>query len=252
MPESKVMKQAVQEVRLTLGDGIVDVDLKKEHINYCLDFAMKVYRQRASNATAETGTIFKYKKFTQQYDLSDTDIVDIKEIKRNTIGSSAATDYTQDPFLMMYMNQMMHALNQNMTYGSIATVHIQHNYIKTLEQIVAGRIDYSWNPSTKILQIFNKIGRDEVFLLVTESYRSDEELLGDVYIRPWVISYAAAKAKMIMGEARSKFQTLAGPQGGVTLNGSELKQEAQAEMEKLDEQLQNSVTDDEGYNIYFG
>jgi hypothetical protein len=57
---------------------------------------------------------------------------------------------------------------------------------------------------------------------------------------------------MIMGEARSKFQTLAGPQGGVTLNGSELKQEAQAEMEKLDEQLQNSVTDDEGYNIYFG
>ena len=129
MPESKTMKQAVQEVKLTLGDGIVDVDLKKEHINYCLDFAMKVYRQRASNATAETGTIFKYKKFTQQYDLSDTDIVDIKEIKRNTIGSSAATDYTQDPFLMMYMNQMMHALNQNMTYGSIATVHIQHNYI---------------------------------------------------------------------------------------------------------------------------
>lgn len=252
MPESKIKKQAVQEVLLTLGHGLVDVDLQKEHLNYAIEFAAKVYRQRASNATSETGTIFKYKKFVQQYDLSDTDIVDIKEIRRNTIGSSAATDYTQDPFLMMYINQMMHALNQNMTYGSIATVHIQHNYIKTLEQIVAGRIDYAWNPSTKILQIFNKIGRDEVFLLVTESQRSDDELLNDVYIRPWLISYAVAKAKAIMGEGRSKFQTLAGPNGGVTLNGNELKQEAQQEMEKLEEQLQSSVTDDEGYNIYFG
>lgn len=252
MPESKTKRDVVQEVMLTLGHGLVDVDLKKEHINYAIKFAINVYRQRASNATAETGTIFKYKKFVQKYDLSDTDIVDIKDIKRNTLGSSAAADYSQDPFLMMYTNQMMGALNQNMTYGSISTVHIQHSYIKTLEQIVAGRIDYAWNPSTKVLQIFNKIARDEVFLLVSETQRSEDELLNDTYVRPWVVLYAVAKSKAILGEARSKFQTLAGPNGGVTLNGNELKQEAQQEMEKLEEQLQSSVTDDEGYNIYFG
>lgn len=252
MPESKVRKAAVQEVIMSLGGGLINVELKKEHLAFCIDYAVKIYRQRAANATSEVGHIFKYKKFVQQYDLSDTDIVDIQEIKRNVLGSSAAADYTQDPFLMMYVNQMMHALNQNMTYGSIATVHIQRGYLKTLEQVVAGRIDYAWNSSTKVLQIFNKIGRDEVFLLVTRSFRSVDELLQDPYASAWIVAYATAKAKTILGEARGKFQTLAGPNGGVTMNGNELKSEAQQEMEKLEEQLKNSTADTEGYGIFIG
>lgn len=252
MPESKTRKGAMKEVMMSLGGGVINVDLSKDQENFALDYALKIYRQRASNATHEVGIIFKYKKFTQRYDLGDSYIVDIKAIHRNVIGSSAANDYEQDPFLMMYVNQMMNAVNQNMAYGSIATIHMQHNYIKTLEQITAGRIDYVWNNSTKILDIFNKIGRDEVFTFIVEAYREDDELLNDTYVRPWLIAYAVAKAKMMMGEIRSKFQTLAGPGGGVTLNGSELKQEAQAEMEKLDEQLQNEVTSDEGYEIFFG
>lgn len=252
MPESKARKSAIKEIMMTLGAGMIDIELTKDQQNYALDFALNVYRQRASNATAETGIIFKYKKFVQRYDLSDSNIVDIKAIHRNKLGSSAANDYEQDPFLMMYVNQMMYALNQNMTYGSIATIHIQHNYLKTLEQITAGRIDYVWNPSTKILDIFNKIGRDEVFIIIAETYREDDELLNDPYVKPWLVSYAVAKAKMILGEIRGKFQTLAGPGGGVTLNGSELKQEAQAEMEKLDEQLKNDITSDEGYDIFYG
>jgi hypothetical protein len=40
-----------------------------------------------------------------------------------------------------------------------------------------------------------------------------------------------------VGEAREKFNTIAGPSGGTSLNGSALKTEAQAEMEKLQEDL---------------
>ena len=43
----------------------------------------------------------------------------------------------------------------------------------------------------------------------------------------------------MLGEARSKFSTIAGPGGGTTLNGDTLKAEAQAEMEKLDQDLSN-------------
>ena len=41
----------------------------------------------------------------------------------------------------------------------------------------------------------------------------------------------------MIGEARSKFATLPGAQGGVSLNGDALKAEAAVEIEKLETEL---------------
>ena len=62
-------------------------------------------------------------------------------------------------------------------------------------------------------------------------------LFNDTYAFPWIQDYAYSFSKRILGEARSKFSQIAGPQGGATLNGDTLKQEAQQEMEKLEEDL---------------
>ena len=50
-----------------------------------------------------------------------------------------------------------------------------------------------------------------------------------------------AFAKSILGQARGKFATIAGPQGGTTLNGAALLAEAQTEMLALEEDLKNYV-----------
>jgi len=63
--------------------------------------------------------------------------------------------------------------------------------------------------------------------------------LGDIYIKPWLKSYALAEAKMMLGQAREKFASIAGPQGGTTLNGASLKSEAAAEKELLLTDLKN-------------
>ena len=47
--------------------------------------------------------------------------------------------------------------------------------------------------------------------------------------------------KQIIGEARSKFATIAGPQGGGSLNGNDLKSEAKEEIEALLDDLKNYV-----------
>jgi hypothetical protein len=44
---------------------------------------------------------------------------------------------------------------------------------------------------------------------------------------------------MMIGEAREKFGTIAGPQGGGTLNGTAMKSEAQTQMDALLLQLVN-------------
>ena len=41
----------------------------------------------------------------------------------------------------------------------------------------------------------------------------------------------------MLSEARGKFNTIAGPQGGTSLNADVLRQDAQASMEKLEQDL---------------
>jgi hypothetical protein len=66
-------------------------------------------------------------------------------------------------------------------------------------------------------------------------------LLNDHMISPWIQEYAYAFAKGILGEARSKFAQLAGPQGGTQLNGTALISESREEMQKLEEDLKTYV-----------
>ncbi len=53
--------------------------------------------------------------------------------------------------------------------------------------------------------------------------------------------YPFGFAKLIVGEAREKYASLPGPQGGTQLNGATLKGEAKAEMEKLEQELKDFV-----------
>ena len=67
--------------------------------------------------------------------------------------------------------------------------------------------------------------------------KPDSMLLNDHMIFPWIQDYALALAKDMLGQAREKFATIAGPQGGTQLNGGALKTEAKAEMDALEEEL---------------
>ena len=46
---------------------------------------------------------------------------------------------------------------------------------------------------------------------------------------------------MLLGQAYSKFSTIAGPQGGATLNGAAMIGEAKEEMMKLEEDIKQYV-----------
>lgn len=77
----------------------------------------------------------------------------------------------------------------------------------------------------------------ETVLLWVYNHKPDVMLLNDTYVYPWLQDYAYSFAKFILGEARSKFTTIAGPQGGTQLNGTALIAEAKEELAKLEEDL---------------
>jgi hypothetical protein len=81
----------------------------------------------------------------------------------------------------------------------------------------------------------------ESVMLHIYNRKPDVMILNDPYIFPWVQDYAYSFAKGILGEARSKFASLAGPQGGTQLNGTALISESREELTKLEEDLKNMV-----------
>ena len=81
----------------------------------------------------------------------------------------------------------------------------------------------------------------ESVLLWIFNQKPDSMLLSDPLVYPWLQEYALAFAKSILGQARGKFSTLAGPQGGTTLNGAALMAESAAEMAQLEDDLKNYV-----------
>jgi hypothetical protein len=84
-------------------------------------------------------------------------------------------------------------------------------------------------------------GTGESVLIWTYNLKPEINLLSDMQISQWIRDYMVANCKMIIGEAREKFSTIAGPQGGGSLNGAAMKAEAKTEMDSLISQLVNYV-----------
>ena len=136
--------------------------------------------------------------------------------------------------------------------GGLATYDMFSQYQELVGRMFGSFIEFKWNTTTKELVILQRPRAEEELLLYCYNYRPDSELLKDYLAQQWIKDYALATCKYMLGEARSKFATIAGPQGGSTLNGDALKNEAVAEMEKLDEELKTQVAGGVGYGFTIG
>lgn len=79
----------------------------------------------------------------------------------------------------------------------------------------------------------------ESVMLHIDNYKPDIMLLNDPQSFPWIQDYAYALTIMAVGQAREKFASIAGPQGGTTLNGTALKAEGAELLKELDVQIKN-------------
>ena len=136
--------------------------------------------------------------------------------------------------------------------GGLATYDMFAQRQELVGRMFGAFIEFTWNPATKKLTLLQRPRTEEDLLLMCYNYRPDTQLLNDYLAIQWIKDYTLASCKYMLGEARSKFATIAGPQGGSTLNGDALKAEAQAEMEKLETEVSMQVTGGTGYGFTIG
>jgi hypothetical protein len=136
--------------------------------------------------------------------------------------------------------------------GGLATYDLFSQYQELVGRMFGSFIEFKWNSTTKKLTILQRPRADEEVMMYCYNYRPDSELLKDYLAIQWIKDYTLASCKYMLGEARSKFATIAGPQGGSALNGETLKAEAQAELEKLQNDVSLQVGGGVGYGFTIG
>jgi hypothetical protein len=239
MTETENERQKVIDyVQAMLGGGMVEVELDPVHYNTAIDRALAKFRQRSSNASEES-----FGFLTLQVDQNDyvlpKEVTEVRQLFRRSIGSrSGGGDGGSlfEPFNLAYSNTYL-LTSTNM--GGLATYYAFASYQKQVGKMFGSDINFTFNKTTKLLTIMQRPRSSEEVLMWMYNYRPDFNLLQDPFAGQWLKDYSLATCKIMLGEAREKFATIASPQGGTQLNGTALKNEGKAEIEVLEADLIN-------------
>jgi hypothetical protein len=228
-------------VRTMLGDGMIEVELDPIHYETALNRAITKLRQRSSNSVEESYLFMELNVDQNEYRLPD-EVISVQTVFRRSVGSRTgmgAGGSLFEPFNLAYTNTYL--MNSSMI-GGIATYELYSGYQKLLGRMFGSFVEFNWNPTKHMLTILQRpFATGEQVLIRTNNYRPDFVLLQDIYAKQWIYDYTLATCKLMLGEARSKFASIAGPSSGIQMNGATLKTEGTAEITQLEKDIDNLI-----------
>ena len=234
MPKDQIgytsREDLIREIQIRLADGIVDVELDREHYDVAIDKSLALYRQLSEGSVEESLLFVNTKEGVTEYTLP-TEVQEVRRIYRRGIGTNSGGGTNFDPFDVAFNNMYMLQAGQ---MGGLATFDAFAQYKETIGRIFGSEYNFLWNRNTKVLKILRNIRHEEEIAVGIYNFIPENVLLTDVLASNWLSSYALAMSKLMLGEARSKYTSgLPGAGGAVTLNGEQLKAEGQQELLNL-------------------
>jgi hypothetical protein len=246
----ELKQKLFNSIRFRLGDGIIDLELDPEHYEASYNYAIATYRQRGQNAYEESYMLLEVQANQNAYILPQ-EVTRVRQAFRRTVGLETGPSATSfDPFSSAILNTYL--LNYNYA-GGLATYDFYAQYVELAARMFGGYVIYTFNPVTKEIQFVRDFkGTGERILLWTDNMKPEITLLQDPNIGNWITSWTLAQCKLIIGEAREKFGTIAGPQGGTSLNGAAMKAEGAALQVALIDELKAYVDGSEPLSWVIG
>lgn len=236
---NELKEELFKNLRLRLGEGMIDIELDPDHFEAAYKYAVSIYRQRAQNATEETYTLMTLHAHQDVYTLPK-EFINVRQVFRRTVGMEtgpAASSF--DPFSSAILNTYL--LNYNLA-GGLATYDMYAGYVELSARMFGGYVIYTFNNVTKEIRLVRNVkGDGEQILIWADIQKPESTLLMDPGSSVWIGDWTLSQLKYTLGEAREKFATIAGPGGGTTLNGASLKNEAKEMQTNLLEDLKRYV-----------
>lgn len=233
-----------------LGYPQVCVELSEENFNIAIDNALDEFRRRADNAYAHRHVSFTLRRGQSEYYLNDprdkTDkIVNVIKIHRvNMLGISSLSAET-GLYAQAFFNQMYQGTNVD-----LLSIHLMNQLSETYEKIFAGNLVFTWDEASRQLMILRRINhKEERVVLEVAMERTEQELLLDRWAKQWLQGWAESELMEMLGLIRSKYGSLPGANGGITLNGDSLISMAETKQTDLLRQILDYEVGNGGVNF---
>ena len=246
---------------IALGFGVIDINVSDDQVDDRLDEALQYFAQyhydgiekmylkhqitaedktRALSNTTTTGTDPVDNSITASFS-EGNNFIPMPEAVVSVLNVFPFDDVaTNNMFDIRYQLR----LNDLYDFSSTSVIHYQQTmqHLDFLSHILVGEKPVRFNQHQNRLYIdmdwTNDIEADE--FIIIECYRKiDPTSYSDVFDDIYLKRYATELIKRQWGANLSKFNGVA-MLGGVTMNGGEIYQQAQEQLERLEEQIQLS------------
>lgn len=231
------------EIRYALGYPVIDVEVAPEQLDLAINMALSELRARTSVAYTHGYFFMRTIGETQRYVLTNKiqgmhKIATVLSVTRLTSAflSSAHGAGVYGQVILQHL--------YNMGNFDILSYHLMAEYVKTLEIMFAGRITFNWDEHKRELFIHNRQPFGEQMVLIEAMVdRTEQDIMNDRWCKEWIRRFATAKVKEMLSGIRGKFSTLPGAGGSVSLNASDLKLQAEAEIEACLQEIDDFIVD---------
>ena len=227
--------QLTDYIKTTLGQPIVRVDVSEQQISQIIDSAVQKFTEYAWGTLEESVVVQINGR--GEYMMPDTMTNLLKLSKGST---SNLTNFSANFGAGYVPNLWSEQFFSGSLTGDIIPAIIGISTTKAmLDKFFGDDIVFNFNPHKKILQVLENFVGPAVLHYQYE-YIADED--GDlIYNHEWIKDYTVAKVRYQWGNNTGKMeQTLV---GGARINYADMKSEATAEIERLDELLITKFSD---------
>lgn len=221
-----------------LGKPVIEINVDLDQVEDRIDEALSYYWDYHFDGTEKTF----FKKQLTANDIANKSVTVpeniIGVINLFDIGDALSTNNLFNIRYQFALNEIYDLSNYNLSNYYLAMQHIQF-----LEEILVGKQPIRYNRHINKLYIDMDWGKVNVGdYIIAEAYKIvDPEIYSDVWKDRWLQNYATAKIKYQWGTNITKFEGMQLP-GGVTFNGMQILQDAQQEIDKLEEDMITSYS----------
>ena len=220
----------IQYIRTMLGEPILRVEVTDDQIEQHIDDTVQKFTEYAYGTLEDTVLVeFNGKN---EYPLPDT-ITNIIKVSKG--GSSNLTNFGANygaGYVPNIWSEQFFSSGSDFTGNIIDSIMSVSSIQSTLEKYFGDDMYINFNPYKKTLKLFEPYVGPAIIHYEYEYLADDIDL---IYNHEWVKKYSTALVKFQWGNNTGKFdQVLV---GGARINYSDIKNEAQQELDVLREEL---------------
>jgi hypothetical protein len=219
-----------------LGSPVVEINVADEQIEDRLDDAFQFYREYHYDAVEMVYLKHQFtaEEITQQYVEMNDLVVGVSRILPFTARSRGVDIF--DIRYQILINDLYSLMSTDLIYYTMVKTQLE-----LINQLLVGEKPIRFNRHMNRLYLDMDWAADirEGEYVIIECYRIlDPETYTDVYDDMFLKRYATALIKRQWGTNLKKFEGVQLP-GGVTLSGQQLYNEAEEEIQKIEDEIQS-------------